>query len=192
MAKPKVEKIVLTTTLYRLRKYDACQDRYYHLVSKLGPNWGDKDPINLLDILKHNGIFDCLWAFCAVVKHPGGERVMHLMAADFAEAVLPIYEKEYPNDNRPRKAIEAARQYANGETSEEQRDAASSAAKSAACDAVLASAWTASDVAWAAKSAARATVRDAAWSAREAAMYSAKASQAKASQAKIIRKYLGR
>jgi len=30
-------------------------------------------------------------------------------AADIAESVLHIYESKYPNDNRPRKAIEAAR-----------------------------------------------------------------------------------
>ncbi len=32
-----------------------------------------------------------------------------LFAADCAERVLPTYEKAYPNDDRPRKAIEAAR-----------------------------------------------------------------------------------
>ena len=89
-----MKKIVLVTSLYRLRKHDACEGRYAHLVSKLGPEWGDKDEINLLDILKHNGTADCLWALRAVVKHPEADRVMRLMAADFAEAVLPIFERE--------------------------------------------------------------------------------------------------
>jgi len=31
------------------------------------------------------------------------------LACDFAEHVLPIFEQEFPDDDRPRKAIEAAR-----------------------------------------------------------------------------------
>ena len=36
-------------------------------------------------------------------------RLMATWAADCAERVLPIFEKAYQNDNRPRKAIEACR-----------------------------------------------------------------------------------
>ena len=36
-------------------------------------------------------------------------RLLVLWAADCAEHVLPYFEKEYPEDDRPRKAIEAAR-----------------------------------------------------------------------------------
>ena len=127
-----MKKIVLITSLYRLRKFDACKDRYDHLVAKLGPDYGDKTPINLLDILTHNGTADCLWALCATEKHPEAERVLRLMAADFAEAVLPIFEKQYPNDGRSRKAIEAARKYANGEITVQERAAARAAAWAAA------------------------------------------------------------
>ena len=118
-----MKKIILTTSLYRLRKYRACSDRYAHLVDKLGPEWGDKDDINLLDILKHNGVADCLWALCAAVKHPEGTRVMRLMAADFAEAVRSIFERGYPDDKRPRLAIEAARKFANGEITDQEHAA---------------------------------------------------------------------
>ena len=123
---------MLVTSLYWLRKHNACADRYAHLQEKLGPKWGDKDEINLLDILKHNGTADCLWALCAVLKHPEADRVMRLMAADFAEAVLPIFEKKHPNDDRPRKAIEAARKFANGEITNQERAAAGDAARAAA------------------------------------------------------------
>ena len=34
-----------------------------------------------------------------------------IWAADCAEHVLPYFEKEYPNDKRPRKAIETARKW---------------------------------------------------------------------------------
>ena len=41
-------------------------------------------------------------------------RKFALMAAKEAERVLPIFEKERPNDERPRKAIEAIRAWAHG------------------------------------------------------------------------------
>ena len=91
---------------------------------------------------------------------------LRLFAADCAEKVLPIFEKERPNDDRPRKAIEAARAYAGGEIDAAavaaawaagrdaamaagraaKRDAARDAARAAAMDA--ARAW---DAAWAAE-----------------------------------------
>ena len=36
-------------------------------------------------------------------------KTLHLLACDFAESVLPIFEKKYPEDNRPRRAIEVKR-----------------------------------------------------------------------------------
>jgi hypothetical protein len=179
-----MKKIVLVTSLYRLRKHNACSARYAHLVDKLGPEWGDKDEINLLDILKHNGTADCLWALCATVKHPEGDKVIRLMAADFAEAVLSIFEKKYPEDDRPRKAIKAARDFANGKITTEERAAVGDAAWAAVGDAAGAAAW----------AAARAAAWDAAWdAARDAAWAAARAAAGDAAwdaQAKIIRKYL--
>jgi len=42
-------------------------------------------------------------------------RSQALWAANCAERVLPLFEEQYPDDNRPRKAIEAARAWARGE-----------------------------------------------------------------------------
>lgn len=39
------------------------------------------------------------------------------IAIDVAEIVLPIYEKRYPEDKKPREAIEAAKQYLAGHIS---------------------------------------------------------------------------
>ena len=64
------------------------------------------------------------------------ERTARLYAADCAERVLPIFERECPNDDRPRKAIEAARAFAYGEID----DAALAAAGAAAGAAALAAA----------------------------------------------------
>ena len=55
-----------------------------------------------------------------------------LVACDCAELSLPIFEKEYPNDKRPRLAIEAARAWANGDGTIEQVRSAADAAYAAA------------------------------------------------------------
>ena len=76
-----------------------------------------------------------------------------LFAADCAEHVLPIFEKARPNDDRPRKAIEAARAFARDEIG----------------DAAWAAAWAAARAAaWAAARITTAAARDAAWAAERA------------------------
>lgn len=37
------------------------------------------------------------------------DKQLHILACDFAENVLSIYEEKYPEDNRPRRAIEVKR-----------------------------------------------------------------------------------
>jgi hypothetical protein len=39
------------------------------------------------------------------------QKILALWAADCAEHVLPFFENKYPDDNRPRKAIEACRRW---------------------------------------------------------------------------------
>lgn len=52
-----------------------------------------------------------------------------LAACDCAELALPIFEKKYPEDKRPRKAIETARLWAQGKaTIEEVKEARRAAA----------------------------------------------------------------
>ena len=85
-----------------------------------------------------------------------------LFAADCAEHVLHIYEKEFPDDDRPRKAIQAARDYANEKITKDE----------------LAAAWAAEAAGEAAGDPARAAgaagaARYAAWAEAEAAGYAA-------------------
>ena len=87
------------------------------------------------------------------------ETTARLFAADCAERVLPTFEKMYPDDRRPRKAIEAARAFANGEI----ETAAQAAAWDAAWDAAQAAAWDA------ARAAAGAAEWAAVWDAARAA-----------------------
>ena len=59
-------------------------------------------------------------------------RTIRLFACDCAERALPLFEREYPNDDRPRKAIATARRYAEGKATNEDLDAARDAASAAA------------------------------------------------------------
>jgi hypothetical protein len=102
------------------------------------------------------------------------ERTARLFACDCAERVLPIYEKRYPNDKRPRVAIETARRYAEGKATREEIAAARDAAWAAAWASARDAAW---DAAWAA---ARAAARDAAWDAAWAAARDAEWAAARA------------
>jgi hypothetical protein len=58
-----------------------------------------------------------------------------LWAADCAEHALPYFEEKYPKDDRPRKAIEAARAWTRGEIRVGEARAAAVAAHAAARDA---------------------------------------------------------
>ena len=59
-------------------------------------------------------------------------KTLRLYAADCAERVVSLYEKDYPTDTRPRKAIQAARDFANGKITAEELNAAANAAYVAA------------------------------------------------------------
>jgi len=60
--------------------------------------------VSLLDILESNGIADAFWALQC-----WGFDDYCLLLADVTESVLHIWEKEYPDDDRPRKYIEGIR-----------------------------------------------------------------------------------
>jgi hypothetical protein len=59
-------------------------------------------------------------------------RSLALWAADCAEHVVPFFEKNHPQDDRPRKAIEAARAWVRGEIACGEARAAATAAHAAA------------------------------------------------------------
>ncbi len=87
------------------------------------------------------------------------ESTARLFAADCAERVLPIFERERPNDNRPRKAIEVARAVARGTADmaalRSAWDAADAAGTPAAARAAAAAVRDAADATWAAAAAVR-------------------------------------
>ena len=130
------------------------------IIAKTDDDW-PKTPIEIasLDI----PAADRLW----VLLRPEiiSEKRLHLLACDFAEDVLHIFETKYPDDIRPRLAIDIKRMWVAGGVTDAELDAAGAAAGAAA--------WAARDAAWAARDAARAAAwdaaRDAAWAARAAA-----------------------
>src|SRR3990167_7615399 len=121
----------LTTTFTLLRKADACTEGYKKLAKHLGgvTKYGVDTPIDLLTILDSNGLPDTLWCLRATQQEADVLTVARLFAIDCAERVLPIFEAKYPNDQRPRQAIQAAKDFLAGKiTQEELRAAAASAA----------------------------------------------------------------
>ena len=63
-----------------------------------------------------------------LVKAVNVERELHEVACRIAEDVLPIFEKQFPLDKRPRLAIEAKRKWLRGELDDEGLAAAETAA----------------------------------------------------------------
>jgi hypothetical protein len=95
------------------------------------------------------------------------DKTLRLFAADCAERVIGLYEKQHPKDDRPRKAIQAARDFVAGKITIGELNAAANAAANAANDAANAAA------AYAAANAAAAAANDAAAAAAYAAAYAA-------------------
>jgi hypothetical protein len=154
----------MKTTLKKIWDYDPCPDGWEKLLVYLGKSEPDNEPLDLIRILESNGIEDAIWALRAVEGH---DREIRLFSCWCACQSLHIFERENPNDMRPRMAIESAALFAEGLESSEDLAAAGAAAWAAAwaaaSGAACASAWAAAwDAAWDA-------VGDAAWAAAWAA-----------------------
>ncbi len=159
--------VMMPTTRFRLlHDAGACKERYRFLAKALGgiKAYGRDTPITLLQILDINGFDDALWALRAC---DDAETFSRLLACDYAEHVLPIFETQYPDDDRPRKAIAVSRRHAHGEATDAELSAAGAAG--AAWAAWYAAEAAARDAARAAWNAAWADARDAARAAGAAA-----------------------
>ncbi len=130
----------ITTTLNAIRKHSPCEDGWEKLLKHLGKTKADNNPLKFSTIIESNGLDDALWCLCSIC--PEYDKEVRLYAADCAERILYSYEAKYPDDKRPRLAIEAARQYARGKITADARAAAGAAAWAA---------WAARDAAWAAE-----------------------------------------
>lgn len=102
----------MKTTLNRIQA--NCPDPIWFntILRRLGKTQVDDEPLSISDLLDSPG--NAIWALQTA---EGFNKEIRLFACDCAESVLSIFEKHYPNDDRPRKSIEVARKYANGEAS---------------------------------------------------------------------------
>ena len=109
----------LTTSLERIRACSPCREGWRRLTES-DPGEGE---FNILHVLESNGVQDMLWCLRATVED--SKSVSVTLAIEFAADVLQIFEAAYPKDNRPRLAIEAAREYLRNPS----QDAADAAAR---------------------------------------------------------------
>lgn len=181
-----------------IRKIQMCE-RGYHLTDELHIiNWIDADDVYIYEaegkgkhIIEKNKSYYARARLIRLVGHLDA-RKLRLFAADCAEHVLHIYEAKYPDDDRPRKAIQAARDYARGRIDAKALSTAYSAANSAALSAAYSTAYPAalSAALSAAHSTAYSTAYSAAYSAAHSAASSASYSAERSWQAKRLMKYI--
>ena len=183
-----------TLNTAELKKLGACEDGFNTFFAA----HGDRD-VKLSDAFGSNGWNDAWWylteAWESLSKRQQDE--INLLGCDWAESCLHRFEGEYPNDERPRLAIEAKRKFIAGEIDEEQlgeaRSAvwsaarsAASAAESAASAAESAAASAARSAAWSAASAAASAARSAAWSAARSAASAAESAALEEMKADLL------
>ena len=195
----------------RVKLQEVLDSDSYYPQDRIREMFGKKKSIsikNLVDMdISHD---DKIWAVSKFSWFTDKQK--RLMACDFAEMCLDNFENEYPDDKRPREAIEVSRRYANGAATTEELEAASEAASAArsaarseaasarsaaesarsaarseaASEAASAAASAAESAAWSeAASAARSAAWSAAWSAASAR------SAARSAIMKIVKKYAG-
>lgn len=202
-----------TVTLNSIKANYPCQSGWDAFLERFGSLDPDT-PVPLLQCLESNPVADVIWALRAVEQDISA--VLPLIAADFAESVLPIFEERFPDDKRPRQAIEAARAFTRGEISLEtlvkaQRGAAANAASASYAsyaaaayayaantasasyaDAAYAAAYAANTAAntaaYAAADAVKAAYADAAYAAANTAADAARAAE-RQKQVEILKRY---
>ncbi len=120
----------LATTLAILRRHSPCTQRWEKLLRHLGKGFPADKHIAFEAILESNGLDDAMWALRGVLpeQEGGRDRLARLFACECAESVLSLFERKFPNDNRPREAIRVARAFAEGKASGEELAAAVAAA----------------------------------------------------------------
>ena len=92
-------KLMITTA--KIKALDPCKDRLDNWKNKY-PKW--KGTLSEFLDLPNITFQDKTWVYFRMID----KTLVSKVAATFAREVLYIYESAYPNDDRPRKAIEAA------------------------------------------------------------------------------------
>lgn len=103
----------MKVTLKQIKDANACREGYRKLAEYVRDNGIEKSFCPSV-VLKSNNISDTLWGLRWVCGDEG-IKICRKFAINCALRALPIFENEYPDDKRPREAIEAAQQYVDGE-----------------------------------------------------------------------------
>ncbi len=134
----------MKTTLTKILRYNPSERLKQHLsfintkILKYNPSERLKQHLSFINttnsidfmiIKKTVGIVDAIWCLRVLDYND-----YCLFLADVAESVLPIFEAVYPNDKRPRKAVEGIRAWHNGDIDNEQLYILSNAAYEATYD----------------------------------------------------------
>jgi hypothetical protein len=143
------------------------------LIASLPKTQTAEKQISLAHILKSNGLDHALWALRATTVD--ARKYAARMSIDFALECLANFEKAYPDDTRPRSAIEAAGLFLDGKITLQELETARSAAESAVWSVESAARSAArSAVWWSAWFAARSAAESAVWSVESAARFAAR------------------
>ena len=176
---------MINLSIKKLEKYDACQ---------IAKDWFTNSKTKTLEdayeqLIKENHLFKYQWTSWIVARLLNkNNKIKYAIYA--AEQVIHIFEKQYPNDKRPRNAIKAAKAYLKNPTKENKEKckiAANAAAAASYAAAAYAAAYDAADAADAAADAA-AAYADAAYDAYDA--YKKGKQQARIRQANKLIKLL--
>lgn len=110
----------ITTTLRKIKERSLCKDKVEKLCKELGgiDNYGENTPIRFSQIVKINGLDYAIRCLCTVYSEH--EREIRHFSADCTESVLPFFEEKYPENDNLRKAVQAARDSADGLISAEE------------------------------------------------------------------------
>ena len=146
-------------TLNIIKEKSPCASGWKTLLKSLNKTEADDEELDLMDVLKSNGIEDAVWCL-----HCFDYLDYCLFLADVAESVLYIYEQKNKN-TAPRDAINAIREYKLGNITKSELRASADAAADYATASADAYAYAAAYAAYAAAY----TVADAAYAAAYAA-----------------------
>ena len=160
-----------TITLRQLRARGPCSSAEYgrvkRLLTKLSKLKGGCDAKFTAQDVVNSGLRldDLIWiTSIGSVKKAEVDRRLRMWKADCAALVLPAFECEYPDDDRPRKAIIATRKHARGRMTMTSKKTTSAAARAAFDARLVAASDAAKGAAWAAMNAARADGCTGEWS----------------------------
>jgi hypothetical protein len=94
-------------TLNDIKSKSLRKDSYEKLLKSFNKTSADDTVVSIQHLLNSNGINYTLWVIYKCI--PDRKMDKRNMCADLAESVLHIFEEQYPNDKRPRQAIEIFR-----------------------------------------------------------------------------------